>query len=118
MQLNEQMESNNAAEEVDDNSGDDSDMEDDVNEEIQVEFEARMIDDSDFHGTRALLQQLFLKAHIDLSEMTNTIISQNHIGSVIKQIDIPDDDEDDEMSDDDPVLGLITVINITEKQVK
>ena len=32
VQLNEQMESNNAAEEVDDNSGDDSDMEDDVNE--------------------------------------------------------------------------------------
>ena len=32
VQLNEKMESNNAAEEVDDNSGDDSDMEDDVNE--------------------------------------------------------------------------------------
>lgn len=37
---------------------------------------------------------------------------------LFQQIDIPEDDEDDEMSDDDPVLGLITVVNITEKQVK
>lgn len=35
----------------------------------------------------------------------------------LQQIDIPDDDEDDDMGEDDPVLGLITVINISEKQV-
>ena len=40
---------------------------------------------------------------------------QNHL---FQQIDIPEDDEDDEMSDDDPVLGLIAVVNVTEKQVK
>ncbi|CAG2210670.1 BCCIP [Mytilus edulis] len=121
VQLEEKMQADDVA--ADDEEGS-SDMDDDddssdgeVNEEIQVEFEARTIEDSDFHGARALLQQLFLKAKIDLSEMANTIISQNYIGSVIKQIDIPDsDEEDDDMGEGDPVLGLITVINITEKQ--
>ncbi|XP_052098262.1 protein BCCIP homolog [Mytilus californianus] len=120
VQLEEKMQADEVvADDEEASSGmDDDDSSDcEVNEEIQVEFEARTIEDSDFHGTRALLQQLFLKAKIDLSEMANTIISQNYIGSVIKQIDIPDsDEEDDDMGEGDPVLGLITVINITEKQ--
>ncbi|KAK2145481.1 hypothetical protein LSH36_678g01046 [Paralvinella palmiformis] len=55
-------------------------------QEIQVEFEARNMEDSDFHGVRKLLAQLYLKANIDLSELTNTLISQNYIGSVIKDL--------------------------------
>lgn len=122
VQAEDNMEPNEEVHDIDNESDDGSDMEDDdssdiqINEEIQVEFEARMLEDGDFHGCRSLLQQLFLKAKIDLSEMANTIISQNYIGSALKQIDIPEDDEDDEMSDGDPVLGLITVINITDKQ--
>lgn len=53
-------------------------------QEIQVDFEGRNPIDSDFHGIKQLLQQLFLKAHINLSELTDLIISQNYVGSVIK----------------------------------
>lgn len=55
-------------------------------QEIQVDFEGRNPIDSDFHGIKQLLQQLFLKAHINLSELTDLIISQNYVGSVVKVI--------------------------------
>ncbi|XP_060066691.1 BRCA2 and CDKN1A-interacting protein-like [Ylistrum balloti] len=90
-----------------------------INEEVQVEFEARMLDDSDFHGVKTLLQQVFLKANVNLSELTNTLISQNFIGCVIKQMDVPDDDDDDDGMDDDDsdaVFGVMSVVNITEKK--
>uniref|UniRef100_A0A1B6M490 Protein BCCIP homolog n=2 Tax=Graphocephala atropunctata TaxID=36148 RepID=A0A1B6M490_9HEMI len=88
-----------------------------VQEEIQVDFEGRNPIDSDFHGIKQLLQQLFLKAHINLSDMTDLIISQNYVGSVVKQSDIDDDsgDEDDDTSPND-VFGITTVVNLTDKQ--
>ncbi|KAI5693747.1 hypothetical protein M8J75_005058 [Diaphorina citri] len=86
-------------------------------EEIQVTFEGRSAIDSDFHGVKQLLKQLFLKAHINLSELTDVIISQSNIGSVVKQstADEDMDDEDDE-SDVNDVFGITTVINITNKK--
>lgn len=45
-------------------------------QEIQVDFEGRNPIDSDFHGIRQLLQQLFLKAHINLSELSDVIIGK------------------------------------------
>uniref|UniRef100_A0A224XUK7 Protein BCCIP homolog n=1 Tax=Panstrongylus lignarius TaxID=156445 RepID=A0A224XUK7_9HEMI len=86
-------------------------------EEIQVEFEGRNPCDTDYHGIKQLLQQLFLKAHINLAELTDLIIGQNFIGSVVKQgdvDDIQDDDEDDDGRDD--VFGITSVINLTEKK--
>lgn len=53
-------------------------------QEIQVEFEGRSPIDSDFHGIKQLLQQLLLKAHVNISELTDLIISQNYVGSVVK----------------------------------
>ncbi|XP_014281755.1 protein BCCIP homolog [Halyomorpha halys] len=83
-------------------------------EEIQVEFEGRNPIDSDFHGIKQLLQQLFLKAHLNLSELTELIIGQSFVGSVVKQSDneVDDDDEDDP----NDVFGITTVVNLTEKQ--
>lgn len=40
---------------------------------IQVEFEGRNPMTSDFHGVRQLLQQLFLKSDINLSELADTV---------------------------------------------
>ncbi|KAL1449431.1 hypothetical protein WDU94_001937 [Cyamophila willieti] len=67
-------------------------------EEIQVTFEGRIPSDPDFHGIKQLLKQLFLKAHINLSELTEILIGQSNIGSVVKQstADEDMDDEDDE----------------------
>ncbi|XP_054262485.1 protein BCCIP homolog [Macrosteles quadrilineatus] len=86
-------------------------------EEIQVEFEGRSPIDSDFHGIKQLLHQLFLKAHINLSELTDLIISQNYVGSVVKQSDVDEesDDEDDDNSANE-VFGITTVVNLTDKQ--
>lgn len=41
---------------------------------IQVDFEGRNPIDSDYHGIKQLLAPVFLKAHINLSELTDMII--------------------------------------------
>ncbi|XP_052772536.1 protein BCCIP homolog isoform X2 [Mya arenaria] len=113
------------ADEVDDENNDIDDEEDDdesedeaMDQEVQLDFEARVPEDSDFNGMRTLLQQVFLKANVNMSQLTDTIISQNYIGSVIKQpynSEVDDDDDDDDDCDDS-VLALTTVINLTERK--
>ena len=74
---------------VEEEEEDDSDEEEDeenevVNEEVNIEFEAYSISDNDYDGIKKLLQQLFLKAPVNTAELTDLLIQQNHIGSVIK----------------------------------
>jgi len=57
-------------------------------QKIQVDFEGRSPVDADFHGIKQLLQQLFLKAHVNLSELAELIIRQNYVGSVVKVCNI------------------------------
>lgn len=87
---------------------------------IQADFEGRNPEAQDFHGIKQLLQQLFLKAHIDLSQMTDMIIAQTGVGSVLKQgfneID-EDDEDDDDMSDALDVFGVTSVINLKSHKV-
>ncbi|KAL3863580.1 hypothetical protein ACJMK2_005331 [Sinanodonta woodiana] len=109
-------------EDIDDSEEDymDSDGEEEeeaiMNEEVQVDFEARVPEDSDFHGIKNLLKQVFLKSHVNTSELTDVIISQNYIGSVVKQTIMSDDEDDDDEEDDNTVMAVTTVINITERQ--
>lgn len=101
--------------EEDEGSGeeDSEDSEEEINEEVVVDFEAHSISVSDFNGIKKLLQQLFLKAHVNTSEMTDLIIQQSHIGSVIRQAEVPEDSDDD---DPDEVFGFISMINLTERK--
>lgn len=103
-----------------DSSSDDSSSDEEEykgGEQIQVEFEGRIPVDSDFHGIKQLLQQLFLKTHLNLSDLAELIIKQNYVGSVVKQCDDdPDSDEDEDMNVDDDVYGITTVLNLTEKR--
>lgn len=46
------------------------------------------ISDNDFHGIRQLLKQLFPKENLDTSALSNLLISQNFIGTVLKQSDV------------------------------
>ncbi|XP_066521710.1 protein BCCIP homolog [Hoplias malabaricus] len=92
---------------------DSEDSEEEVNEEVVVDFEAHTVSDNDFNGIKKLLQQLFLKAHVNTSELTDLIIQQNHIGSVIKQAEVPDDSDDE---DPDEVFGFISIVNLTERK--
>lgn len=84
--------------------------------EIQVDFEGRYPVDPDYHGIKTLLQQLFLKAHVDLGGLADLIIRENYVGSVVKQsADL--EESDDEDTDVNDVFGITTVINLSSKQV-
>merc|ERR1712235_36145 len=101
--------------EDDEESGDDSDISDEpINEEVIVDFEAHTITDSDFNGIKKLLQQLFLKAHVNISELTDILIQQNHVGSVIRQAEVPEDSDNE--GDPDEVFGFISMLNLTERK--
>lgn len=52
--------------------------------EVQIEFEGQPPIEADFHGIKNLLNQLFLKAHINLSALAELIIEQNYVGSILR----------------------------------
>ncbi|GAB0093549.1 Protein BCCIP homolog [Sergentomyia squamirostris] len=89
------------------------------NEKLQVDFEGRNPIDADFHGIKQLLSQLFLNARVNTNELTDMIISQNYVGSVIWQSPVDEEEEeDDEMDDESLIFGVSTVLNLTEKKDK
>ncbi|NXG82315.1 BCCIP protein, partial [Stercorarius parasiticus] len=83
--------------------------------EVNIEFEAHSISDNDYNGIKKLLQQLFLKAPVNTAELTDILIQQNHIGSIIKQAEVQEDSSDDD-EDDDEVFGFISCLNLTERK--
>ncbi|XP_066046829.1 BRCA2 and CDKN1A-interacting protein isoform X1 [Chamaea fasciata] len=100
-------------------SSEGSDSDEPIEEEVNIEFEAHSISDNDYNGIKKLLQQLFLKAPVNTAELTDILIQQNHIGSIIKQAEVQEDSSGDEEDDDDEVFGFISCLNLTErKQVK
>lgn len=81
-------------------------------------FEGRNPEGQDFHGIKQLLLQLFLKAHIDLSQLSDMLINQTGVGSVLKQGLSDSDDEDDaDMTDQSDVFGITSVINLSAHKV-
>ncbi|XP_055101877.2 BRCA2 and CDKN1A-interacting protein isoform X2 [Symphalangus syndactylus] len=101
--------------EDDDDSDEEEDEEDEViDEEVNIEFEAYSLSDNDYDGIKKLLQQLFLKAPVNIAELTDLLIQQNHIGSVIKQTDVSEDSDDD--VDEDEIFGFISLLNLTERK--
>ncbi|VVC98664.1 protein BCCIP homolog [Leptidea sinapis] len=107
-------------EEQETGSDKDSDVDSDGNyigdKELQADFEGRNPEDCDFHGIKQLLRQLFLKSNVELGALAQIIISQNYVGSVVKQCldDIMDEDDDDDVGDG--VFGVTTVINVTKRK--
>lgn len=84
-------------------------------QEVQVDFEGRNPIDSDLDGIKLLFGQLFLKAHINLAELSKLVIGQNYIGSVLKQCwdeEMSEDDDDDEQV----VFGITSMINLTSRK--
>lgn len=91
--------------------------------------------DCDFDGIKQLLLQLFLNGKVNLNELSELIISQNHIGSVLLQcLDGPavpepkkketksgeeeEEDSDDDDDDDNMIFGLTSVVNLANPQKK
>ncbi|XP_063834549.1 protein BCCIP homolog [Ostrinia nubilalis] len=116
----EQVESE-SEEEQESGSEKDSDFDSDGNyigdKELQADFEGRNPEDCDFHGIKQLLRQLFLKSDVDLGGLAEIIISQNYVGSVVKQcLDNGQEDDDDDDDGSDGVFGITTIINITKRK--
>lgn len=84
---------------------------------MQVDFEGRNPEAQDFHGIKQLLKQLFLKSHVDLSQMSDLLIQQNGVGSVLKQTIDDDEDVDDELVDALDVYGITSVVNLYSNKV-
>lgn len=57
--------------------------------EIQVDFEGQSPIEEDFHGIKSLMHQLFLKAHINLGGLTELIVQQDYVGSILRVIISP-----------------------------
>ncbi|KAF2900367.1 hypothetical protein ILUMI_05819 [Ignelater luminosus] len=95
-----------------------NDSEFNMDEEIQADFEGRNPEVQDFNGIRQLLKQIFLKEHVDVSQLSDMIIAQEGIGSVLKQSwnDEDDDDEDDTLTEALDVFGVTTVVNLSSHQ--
>jgi len=103
--------------ETPDNSSSDDDDNQDDGEELNVEFEARAPDEEDFHGIKLLIKQLFLRsAAVNVSKVTETILSQRFIGSVIKTVQSEEDEGEDDLADDDHIYAISTVLNLAEKK--
>ncbi|XP_042859080.1 protein BCCIP homolog [Penaeus japonicus] len=105
----------------------DEEMEQDemIGQTINVEFEGFPANDADFHGIKRLLQQNLRGLEVDVSGIADTIISQNYVGSVIKQVGGEEEEDDDEEANDEmmnseedkeEVFGVTSVINLSSRK--
>ena len=74
-----------------DGSGDEDDEDAEANDDggepqtLNVEFDATPPTESDYHGIQTMLKQLFRSAvSVNLAELTDLIIKQDHVGSVLR----------------------------------
>ncbi|XP_040572162.1 protein BCCIP homolog [Lepeophtheirus salmonis] len=92
-------------------------LDEDERGELQVEFEARTAEDCDYHGISRLLRQTFKGEDIPLDALTNYLIAQKTVGSVITQSSSGNDGDDDDDEFDDlqnEVFGLISLIRLQD----
>uniref|UniRef100_A0A914V8C1 Uncharacterized protein n=1 Tax=Plectus sambesii TaxID=2011161 RepID=A0A914V8C1_9BILA len=103
--------------ETGDSSGDDenediklvTNNQDDV---MQVDFEAFPLEEADRGGVAKLLGQLFLRAKIDLNDVSKLLIKQQPLGCVFRPAEefAMDDCEDD-------VYGVLSVVALHDAEV-
>jgi len=104
---------------VEDDSEDEEMQDECIGQTLNVDFEGFTASDNDFHGIKRLLQQSFRDLEVDVSGIADTIISQNYVGSVIKQVGGEDEDDDEEEMDEediDQLFGVTTIINLTSRK--
>nr|CAB3225229.1 protein BCCIP homolog [Phallusia mammillata] len=84
-------------------------------EEINIDFEGFSLCDHDHDGIKQLLvQQFSLSSEVNLSQLADALITQNFIGSILKQSEMPSiDEESDDGSAVDEVFALVTCYSLT-----
>nr|XP_002126595.1 protein BCCIP homolog isoform X1 [Ciona intestinalis]XP_026690839.1 protein BCCIP homolog isoform X1 [Ciona intestinalis] len=79
-------------------------------EKVDVDFEGFPLSDSDFDGIRQLLTQLLSSSvDINLSKLTESLIGQNFVGTVLKQSETGSEAASPE---EDEVFALVTCLPI------
>jgi protein BCP1 len=105
----------------DDNSSTNSN-EMEFNEQITIDFEARSPQDFDFDSIKLLLNQKLGQFSLNLGEIAEIIIQQNHIGNVIYQaVDEEEpicDPTASSSNDDDTIFGVISLLNLRKYKQK
>ncbi|XP_067565191.1 BRCA2 and CDKN1A-interacting protein isoform X2 [Pseudorca crassidens] len=86
----------------------------DEDDELEDEDEDNEDSDEEEDENDEVVNELFLKAPVNTAELTDLLIQQNHIGSVIKQTDVSEDSDDD--VDEDGIFGFISLLNLTERK--
>ncbi|XP_065882962.1 protein BCCIP homolog [Dysidea avara] len=82
--------------------------------EIPVDFQGHSITLSDYYGIKQLIQSLLPNSQINMSELTELVVSQKEVGSVVKFCAAQGmDSEGSDIEEVDDVLALATVINLT-----
>lgn len=85
-----------------------------------IDFVGRSPEEDDAEGITQLLVPLFHSSGVDLPELVKLIIEQKNVGSVIKEDESieenQNEDEDDE-DDEDNIFGLNTVLDLTKNKV-
>uniref|UniRef100_H2Z7H2 Protein BCCIP homolog n=1 Tax=Ciona savignyi TaxID=51511 RepID=H2Z7H2_CIOSA len=77
--------------------------------EVDIDFEGFSLSDHDYDGIRQLLTQLFSSSvEISLSSLSNALIGQNFIGTVLKQSVSSSDNVSDNAEDD--VFALVSCL--------
>jgi protein BCP1 len=109
----------------DDSSSNSNDM-DRVDEQINVDFEARSPEDVDYDSIKLLLNQKLGNFQLNLGELSEIIIQQGHIGNVIHQV-VEDEPEMEPSAssasnmnnnNDDTIFGIISLINLAKYKQK
>jgi protein BCP1 len=92
-----------------------------MDEEIQVEFEARTPEERDYPGIVSLLKQCFRGSEeVELGTLARFIMKQKAVGSVVTQSpsdSTDDEDEDDLGGTDGEVFGLATIVRLKDTEV-
>lgn len=103
-------------------SENDSDQDEPNQEEnIQIDLEARALVDTDHSAILYFLEQSFgnsiKKSVLDLNQLATQLISQQSFGSVFYQpSDSTTEETDDADDDDNPVLGVCSLIRFDRQQ--
>lgn len=102
-------ENNNGGDSSSESDGDEdiSLMEVENGEMINIEFEGFSVTDDDFDGVRQLMVQLFtLGSTVNMSSLTNYLLGQNFIGTVLKQSELQENETDE-------VYAFTTCVSLT-----
>ena len=105
----------------DDNSSTNSNDMDTVDDQINVDFEARSPEDIDYDSIKLLLNQKLGGFSLNLGELSEIVVQQSHIGNVIFQVVEEEPIVEASASannDDDTIFGVISLINLNKYKQK